>query len=668
MVGMTRRSMLAATAGLATVPLGPRQGAAAAADQPAEWVGAGAFQHVYDPTGPGEKPQYINDHTVVQAGDGTWHLFGITGYTPAPGSFPDSGGEIEFAHATAPALSGPWTRQPPALTVDPDYFGEQHLWAPHVIEHAGTYYMYYAAGGADGAAINLATSTDLFAWTRLPSGPLFRGLVARDPCVVRVGDHWVMYYCEIADWHSHHIVAYRTSTDLVSWSGMGTVFTDPATDDDSPSVTESPFVVQHNGVWYLFIGPRNGYVGTDVFRGDDALHFGLSNWAGHVPAHAAEVVVDGTDWWVTGCGWFEQGVHLAPLHWQADPPPWQSAANPVAALDVNDELNLFALDASDHSIVYCVQSGDGWGDWKPFGPAAGSVPTLGRNADGRLEVFALGVGGADLTHRVQNGDGSWGDWQEFGGAAGAAPAVSRNADGRLEVFALGPAGGYLAHRWQDSPGGTWSDWESFGTAAGGPPVVGVNADGRLEVFAIGQAAAYIAHRWQSAPSGGWSDWDATFGPTPAGSVPSVARDLDGLLQVLALNPCGGGVSLRPQSAPSGGWAAWQGFATCVDASPAIAVNADGRLEAFWIPLGGALITHRWQNADGSWSAPETFGTDRVAGTPSVATDAAGRIHVFAVAPDGSVSTRVQAVPSGGWHDWQPLGTTAIAVVPTGSPT
>lgn len=405
-----------------------------------------------------------------------------------------------------------------------------------------------------------------------------------------------------------------------------------------------------------------------MFRSDDPFHFALSDWAGHVPAHAAEVVVDGDDWWVTGAGSMEQGVYLAPLHWQADPPPWQSPANPVAALDVNDVLTLFALDPSDHSIVYCVQSGDGWGGWQPFGPPAGAVPTVGRNADGRLEVFALGVAGANLTHRVQDADGGWGDWETFGGAAGAAPAVSRNADGRLEVFALGPAAGYIAHRWQNSPGGTWSDWETFGAPAGGPPVVGVNADGRLEVFAIGPAAAYIAHRWQNAPSGGWSDWDTTFGPTPAGSVPTVERDLRGLLEVFALAPVSVGVNLRPQTVPSGGWASWQGFASWSDASPAVAVNADGRLEAFLTPPGGAIVTHRWQNADGTWSDPATFGTDQVAGTPSVATDATGRIHVFAVAPDGTVSTRVQAVPSGGWNDWQPLGTTAIAVLPTGSPT
>lgn len=665
MVRMTRRTVLAALGGTAVAPL--LTGGPAAAQDTAWWVGAGPFRHVYDPTPAGGPARYINDHTVVRAADGSWHLFGIVGDAAPPGQFPDGAREISFAHASAPDLAGPWTTLPDALTVDPSYFGEVHLWAPHVVEHAGTYHMFYAAGG-DGAAVNLATSTDLTTWTRLPSGPLFRGLVARDPYVVRVGDRWVMYYCELAAWHGNHIVAYRTSTDLVHWSEPGTAFTDPATDDDSASVTESPFVVYRDGFWYLFVGPRNGYVGTDVFRSRDPLHFTVSDWAGHVPAHAAEVVADGDDWWVTGAGSFERGVYLAPLRWRSSPPPWQSPANPAVALDGAGRLHLFALDRTDHATLHCVLTASGSGTWQRFGPPSGAVPTVARQADGRLAVFALGVDGQDLTTRVQRADGSWDDWLPFGGPAGAAPAVSRNADGRLEAFALGPAGSYLSHRWQLAPGGDWSDWATFGGPAGGPPVVGVNADGRLEVLALGPAAAYLAHRWQNAPNGDWSDWDTTLGPTPAGSAPTIERDPRGLLTVFAVAPVGTGVNLRPQAAPSGGWAPWQGFAPWADASPAVAVNADGRLEAFLVPPGGAVLTHRWQDADGGWSAIEEFGTGPFAGTPSVGTDATGRIHVVALAPDGTLRERVQGVPAGGWRDWRSLDLAPVAVLPTGSPT
>ena len=49
-------------------------------------------------------------------------------------------------------------------------------------------------------AINLATSTDLWTWTRHPDGPLFHdGYDARDPFVIRIGEQWVMYYTATSD-------------------------------------------------------------------------------------------------------------------------------------------------------------------------------------------------------------------------------------------------------------------------------------------------------------------------------------------------------------------------------------------------------------------------------------------------------------------------------------
>ena len=43
------------------------------------------------------------------------------------------------------------------------------------------------------------------------------------------------------------------------------------------------------------------------------------------------------------------------------------------------------------------------------------------------------------------------------------PAVSQNADGRLEVFAIGTDGA-LWHIWQATPGGAWSNWASLSCA------------------------------------------------------------------------------------------------------------------------------------------------------------------------------------------------------------
>ncbi|MEU9856230.1 family 43 glycosylhydrolase [Streptomyces sp. NPDC047974] len=669
-----RRNLLRGAAGAAALPLLGAGPAARASDGPvpsARWIGSGPFTHVYDPS-TATSPRYLNDHTLIKARD-RWHLFGIVGNSAPRGEAPDSGAEVTFAHASAPTVHGPWTTHADALTVDPAYHGEEHLWAPHVVEAGGRYRMFYAAGGQGGAAINLATSTDLSTWTREPSGPLFRGLAARDPMVLRVGDAWVVYYTELSGPGGRHVVAYRRSGDLVHWSAPGTAFADAST-DATVSVTESPYVVERDGWYYLFIGPRGGYEGTDVLASRDPFRFDLAGWAGHVPGHAVEAVADGDAWYVTAAGWFRQGVYVAPLEWRAAPPTWQSPDDPVAALDTGGRLTVFALDAVDRSVLRRVQLDPAaglWSEWERFGGPAGAVPALGRGTDGRLEVFSLAPGGVNLHHRVQRPDGGWFDWEEFGGPAGAAPAVARDAAGRLEVFALAPGGASFARRRQAAPGSlAWDPWEpGFGGAAGAPPVVGVNADGRLEVFAPSPGGAGIRHRWQEAPGGAWTpEWHPFGGP--AGSAPRVARDGSGRLTVAAAGPSGLGTFIRRQTVPSGGWDAWQPLFGWSAGAPALAVDADGRLEAFSLSPGGARLVHRRQLAPGgAWDPGREFGEPdlRLAATPTAAVDATGRIHVLAVTPEGGVRTRVQARPSGEWQPWTAFGDRPIAPVVTGAP-
>lgn len=276
-------------------------------------VTAGEFARIYDPS-VGEKEQwYINDHCFVRRGE-AWHLFGITNHVPIR-----SYDEDQFAHATAAELTRPrWEKQPFALTTDPAQ-GETHLWAPHIIEHGALYYMFYCAGGEDRTSygIHLAMSPDLEKWTRYGGNPLFRdGYEARDPFVLRLDNQWIMYYtATAAPGGGNFIVAYRTSADLREWSERRIAYTDPKSGTVFGN-TESPFVVRRGANWYLFIGPRGGYMGTDVFRGDSPYSFDVKDRVGHIESHAAEVVRDADGaWYVSHCGWSQKGVYLAPLSW-----------------------------------------------------------------------------------------------------------------------------------------------------------------------------------------------------------------------------------------------------------------------------------------------------------------------------------------------------------------
>lgn len=273
---------------------------------------AGPFRRIYDP-GVGEQAAwYINDHTVVRGPDSQWHLFGIT--HAEPGEPLD---ETQFAHAVSATLTASqWTKLPPALKADRS-FGEELLWAPHVIRHDGLYYMFYCAGGSDRERyqIRLATSEDLMVWKREPQ-PLFEdGYDARDPYVLRVGERWIMYYTATSKpGGGAHVVAYRSSRDLRHWSERAIAYED-SSKGTAGGPTESPFVVVRDEGYYLFMGPWRSYVSTQVLFSHDPLHFEGPPIA-EIPAHALEVVrdTDGVDY-VTRAGWGQGGVDIARLSW-----------------------------------------------------------------------------------------------------------------------------------------------------------------------------------------------------------------------------------------------------------------------------------------------------------------------------------------------------------------
>jgi beta-fructofuranosidase len=287
----------------------------------------GSHRLVYDPSVGEAERWYVNDHTFFRDREGLWHLIGITHAEPAAPF-----DERHLAHATSPSLLGPYTKQPFALSADPAH-DETQLWAPHVLEHEGLYFMFYCAGGASKSEyrLHLATSLDGWSWTRHPANPLVvDGYEARDPMVLRTPEGWRMYYtATLTPQGGNFIVAAAESRDLVHWSGRRVVYRDPMS-GTMAGPTESPFVFERGGRWVLLIGPDwqglveshartgrydpNAYRRTRVLASDDPTRFALADQIATLDCHAAEVVVDEAgDWWVSHCGWGQGGVHLAPL-------------------------------------------------------------------------------------------------------------------------------------------------------------------------------------------------------------------------------------------------------------------------------------------------------------------------------------------------------------------
>ncbi len=310
-----------------------------------------------------------------------------------------------------------------------------------------------------------------------------------------------------------------------------------------------------------------------------------------------------------------------------------------------------------------------WNNWASLGKPQDtelSRPFVSRNQAGRLEVFATAHGAIFNIFQVAPNGGWAEDWRDKGSpqvnVTQLAHVVGRNADGRQEIFALGD-NGVLFHKWQVVPNGGWSDWKSMGAPAAGlifsgQFTAGRNQDGRQELFAVASDGA-LWQIWQTTPNGGWSDWKQT-GKPPAGIRPAdriaVTSNADGRQELFAM---GGDDALWHmwQVAPNVGWTAWaslgqprdQGFPEPRErdiGQPSVQRNADGHLEVF-APGNGAFC-NRWQESPGSavwrhegWNAKPPL----AAGVGIVWLEAAlnftKHLEVFALADDGAL-----------WHAWQ----------------
>ena len=129
---------------------------------------------------------------------------------------------------------------------------------------------------------------------------------------------------------------------------------------------------------------------------------------------------------------------------------------------------------------------------------------VGRNADGRLEVFGVNSAG-NIWHTWQvTPNGGWaGGWGSRTRQRQPQSRVASNADGR-EVFGVNSAGN-IWHTWQVTPNGGWANgWAELYSDSDNLRMldVGRNADGRLEVFGV-NSAGNIWHTWQVTPNGGW---------------------------------------------------------------------------------------------------------------------------------------------------------------------
>lgn len=271
----------------------------------------GIKRRLLDASPSAEEPWYINDHTLVRAEDGRWHVFGI--WHPEPAAPLD---ETFFLHASADDLEGAeWSVHEPVLHARTDR-GETHVWAPHVITHGGSYVMVFTGGTVDHSAyrIMLATSEDLVTWTVREEPLCVDGFDARDPMLLRHGERWLLYTTRTSTPQGGiHEIAVRTSEDLLTWSAPQVAYSS-GVEGTVGGPCESPFVIPAGEGWILFVCESGEYDRTLAYYSCDPLRF---EEAGRLDVdldeHCAEIVRDGERTWITGGGWGRGGLTIRPL-------------------------------------------------------------------------------------------------------------------------------------------------------------------------------------------------------------------------------------------------------------------------------------------------------------------------------------------------------------------
>ncbi|MBN2311284.1 MAG: hypothetical protein JXR94_20070 [Candidatus Hydrogenedentes bacterium] len=207
---------------------------------------------------------------------GTYHAYPMAGYERGPAS-------IGFCRS---ADLEHWEIDPPSFHAKDGADWERGgLYKSCLLRHEGVFYMFYNAKTTASPWVEqtgLATSVDLKRWERHGASPVLRlgpkgafdDIFASDPCVLRAGDVWVMFYFgNSTDGHARDGVAF--SDDLIHWDKAPGPILDVGPEGSIDSrYAHKPGIIHRDGRLYHFycaVAPepagRIGEIATSERRG-----------------------------------------------------------------------------------------------------------------------------------------------------------------------------------------------------------------------------------------------------------------------------------------------------------------------------------------------------------------------------------------------------------------
>lgn len=231
-------------------------------------------------------------------------------------------------------------------------------------------------------------------------------------------------------------------------------------------------------------------------------------------------------------------------------------------LSLDDSLYAFVL-SEDSTLWQKRQERGGsqpWSNWLLIGAGnrfAGK-PAVVRGIDGRLRMFVRGIDHAVYYSSQLEPNGElWDGWTCFGGQFAGGPVATVNAQGFIDVFAVGRDSAlYTMAQTLNGTEAMWSEWSWLGGNLTGPPSTVTDAEGMVHVFARGddrslmhiRQVADLPYAFVSGEDGAsqrewlhrgvgfelrWSKWQSLGGVLASGPVATVALNLFGMLEVYA---------------------------------------------------------------------------------------------------------------------------------------
>jgi hypothetical protein len=291
-----------------------------------------------------------------------------------------------------------------------------------------------------------------------------------------------------------------------------------------------------------------------------------------------------------------------------------------------------------------------WSGWNQLDGLSGVQSfAVGRNANGKLQVFAVdGAGHVETINQAPSAN--WGGhWSSLGGPLYPSSlkvktiTIGLNTSGYQQVFAIDANNEVRTWETVHSPiGGYYQTWADLGEKAQALKVY-TYANGQMELFGIdvnGQAV----HSWQS--GSGWSPWYGLGG----GKVLAldVGQDADGMPELFAIRADHSVETIK--HAYLNDWGkAWTNLGGWVS-SISVGTNQDGRLEVFGVGSDRSLYAIAQMAPRDNWAESTWF---KMAGTfkdgLAVNHEKDGRLAVFGIGSGNNLVAFDQTIPSGSWN-------------------